>query len=74
MLVNVQVKPGSKKGPLVEAALSGELVVYLNERPHDGEANKALIKMLAEYFGVAKSCVAIKAGEKTRKKVIEIIK
>ena len=74
MIINVQVKPGSKKGPLVEVAPSGEIVVYLQAKPHDGEANRALIEVLAKYYDVAKSCVVVRAGSKSRKKVIEIIK
>lgn len=72
MLVQVTVKPGSRKGPLVEAVPDG-LVVYLHEKAHDGEANGGLVKLLAEYYDVAKSCVLIKTGAKSRKKVVEII-
>lgn len=68
---NILVKPGSKKGPLVEN-LGDDLVVYLREKPHDGEANEALIKVLAGYFGVAKTSVKIVSGAKSRNKVIEI--
>lgn len=72
MLVQVAVKPGSRKGPLVEAVPDG-LVVYLHEKAHDGEANDGLVKLLAEHYDVAKSCVLIKTGAKSRKKVVEII-
>lgn len=73
MLISILVKPGSKKGTLVEASPFGDLVVYLREKPHDGEANEALIKVLAEYFDVAKGRVLIKSGGKSRKKLVEII-
>ena len=53
MIYTVTVKPHSKKGPLVLATSSNELTVYLREKPVDGEANQALIKLLAEHFGVA---------------------
>ncbi len=71
MNVEVTVKPGSKKGPLVEKSGDG-LVVYLKEKPHDGEANTALIKMLAEYYDVAKTNIVIRAGAKGRKKIIQV--
>lgn len=74
MIVKVLVKPGSKKGPLVDAISSDEIVVYLREKPHDGEANEALVKMLADYYDVAKSCVVIKRGQKSHQKLVEIIK
>ena len=71
MKYNVLVKPGSKKGPLVER-IDNNLVVYLREKPHDGEANEALIKILAKYFNVAKSSVKIVGGVKSRKKIVDI--
>ena len=72
MEVEVLVKPGSKKGPLVQKTDSG-LTVYLHEKPHDGEANAALIKLLADYFDVAKTSITIKAGLKGHKKIVKII-
>lgn len=74
MKVSVTVKTGSKKGPLVEAVSSDEIVAYLREKPHDGEANAALLKLLAEYYDVSKSQVVIKVGGKSHKKVVEILK
>ena len=78
MIINVLVKPGSKKGPLVEPMEAPSeppknYIVYLREKPHDGEANQALIKLLADYFDVANSCVVIKQGAKGHQKTIEII-
>ena len=71
MIYEVLVKPNSKKGPLV--VTSGTmLTVYLREKPIDGEANAALIKLLAKNFGVAKKRIAIKTGTRGRKKLIEI--
>ena len=79
MKVSVLVKPGRKKGPLIEAApfdggVSDWLIVYLREKAHDGEANEALVKMLADYYGVSKSCVEIIRGQKSHQKLVEIIK
>ena len=86
MIVSVLVKPGSKKGPLVEAApfdaeankgsdmAPVELTVYLREKAHDGEANEALVRVLASYYDVAKSCVVIRRGQSSHRKIVEIIK
>lgn len=71
MLIKVTVKPGSSKGPAVEER-NGELLVYLHERAHDGEANVALVRLLAKYYGVAKSRVAIRSGARSRQKIVEI--
>ena len=58
----------------MEIISEDEIAVYLREKPHDGEANGSLIKILAKYYDVAKSCVVIKKGQKSHQKVVEIIK
>jgi uncharacterized protein (TIGR00251 family) len=40
--------------------------------PVDGAANLALIDLLAEHFGVPRRQVCIVAGEKSRRKVVEL--
>ena len=72
MLVSVLVKPGSRKGPLVEVVPFG-LVIYVREKAHDGEANEAVRRLLADYFKVAKTCVVLKSGAGSRQKKFEII-
>ena len=49
------------------------VTVYLREKPHDGEANEALVRLLSDYFDVAKSCVEIRSGGRSHQKTIEII-
>lgn len=68
----VHVKPGSKKGPLVEQNDGGTLTVYVRERAVDGHANEAVIELLAKHFDVAKSCVEIIRGHTARTKTIRI--
>lgn len=70
MIYQVTVKTGSKKGPLVEKTDDG-LTVYLREKPHDGEANAALIKLLSDYLNMPKTSITIKAGAKSHRKIIE---
>ena len=72
MNVQVTVKPGAKVQKIVEN--SDGLIVYLHARAHDGEANVALTRALADYYGVSKSCVEIVKGTKNHHKVVEIIK
>lgn len=71
MDLSVRVKPGSRKGPLVE--IDGDrATVYLRERAIDGQANAALIAVLARHFGVAKSRVEIVRGHTSRVKQVRI--
>ena len=70
----VRVKPGSKKGPLVQTSLTGELLVYIREPAIDGKANKAVAELLAKYFEVPKSHVQLISGHKSKTKCFEIKK
>ncbi|MDO4746885.1 MAG: DUF167 domain-containing protein [Candidatus Saccharibacteria bacterium] len=65
------VKPGTSQEKIVESG-DHELTVYLRAKPHDGEANTALIKLLAKYFDVPKTAIKITHGHKSRTKTIEI--
>lgn len=71
MLFTVRVKPGSRKGPLVEST-ADELIVHVRERAIDGSANDGLVKALAAHFGVAPSRVRIVRGHTSRIKRVEV--
>ena len=70
MKYEILVKPGSKIEKIVEN--DGILTVFLHARAHDGEANKALIEILSDYFHTPKTKIYIIAGKKGRKKIVEI--
>lgn len=73
MQVTIRVKPGSKKGPSVQPNLIDDtLMVYVREPAVDGKANRAVIELLAEYYGVPKSRVEIVRGHTARTKAIRI--
>jgi hypothetical protein len=71
-LVSVRVKPGSRKGPLVERGDDGTLTVYVREPAVDGKANTAVIRLLAEHFGVPPSRVELVSGGTARQKRFRI--
>lgn len=71
MIINVRVKPRSKKTG-VEVSDDGALVLKMHEPPVDGKANKALVDTIAELYGIAKSSVRIVSGETSRTKRVEI--
>ena len=68
----ITVKPGSKKGPLVEVGADGSMVVFVRERAVDGAANDGVVKLLADHFGVPKSRVEIIRGHTSRSKLVDI--
>ena len=70
-IYKLTVKTGTSQEKIVSVS-ENELTVYLRAKPHDGEANTALIKLLSKHFHVAKSSITIKQGAKSHTKVIEI--
>ncbi|OJZ68747.1 DUF167 domain-containing protein [Mycolicibacterium diernhoferi] len=70
--VVVRVKPGSRKGPLVEVGEDGELTVYVPERAVDGKANEAVTKLLAAHLGVPRSRLELVSGATARVKRFRI--
>lgn len=72
-VIYVQVKPSSKKGPLVEVLPDGKLLIYVREAAVDGKANKAAHELLVKHLGVGKSRVKLTAGNKSRTKRFSII-
>ncbi|MGQ9349812.1 DUF167 domain-containing protein [Mycolicibacterium gilvum] len=71
-LISVRVKPGSRKGPLVEAGEDGALTLYVQERAVDGKANEAVTKLLAEHLGVPRSRIELVSGATSRHKRFRI--
>jgi uncharacterized protein (TIGR00251 family) len=72
MLVQVRVKPGSRKGPLVTVADDGSLELFVRAPAVDGKANKAAIALLAAHFDVPPSAVRLVGGASARFKRFEI--
>lgn len=66
--VVVRVKPGSRKGPLVEVGEGGELTIYVRERAVEGKANEAVVKLLAAHLNVPRSRVELLSGATSRVK------
>jgi uncharacterized protein (TIGR00251 family) len=71
MKIQVKVKPGSKTEELSREGDS--FIIKVKEPPKEGKANHAVIKLLAEHFGVPQSQVRILSGLKSRNKVIEVV-
>ncbi|WP_068186685.1 DUF167 domain-containing protein [Mycobacterium sp. UM_CSW] len=66
--VVVKVKPGSRKGPLVEVGPDGELTIHVREAAVDGKANEAVIRLLAAHLQLPRSRVELVAGTTSRVK------
>ncbi len=71
MKIKVRVVPNSKKAEIIEGEV---LKVKIRSKPQKGKANKELIEVLSNYFGVPKGKIKIVSGEKSHNKVLEIEK
>jgi uncharacterized protein len=72
MRILVKVTPRSSQSK-VEKISENEYKVWVTPAPFDGEANKKIIKIIAQYFDVPKSFVRILSGINSRRKMIEIL-
>ncbi len=71
--VTVKVKPNAKREEIKELS-SNELEIAVKEPPQEGKANKRVIELVASYFNVPKSNVSIVRGEKSKSKILKVIK
>ena len=60
--VVVTVKPGSRKGPLIEVGPDGQLTIYVREPAVDGKANDAVTRLLAAHLQLPRSRVELISG------------
>lgn len=70
--VVVKVKPGSRKGPLVEVGPDGGLTIYVREPAVDGRANEAVIRLLASHLELPRSRIELVSGASSRQKRFRI--
>lgn len=70
MKISVTVKPRAREEK-VEKTDNG-YIIYVREPAEENKANRALIEVLSEYFGVSKSKISILSGLKSRHKIVEI--
>jgi len=72
MKIQVKVRPNSKTEELSQEGAG--FTVKVKEPPREGKANHAVIKLLAEHFGVPRSQVRILSGFGSKNKTIEVVK
>lgn len=76
MRIHVHVVPWSKKQSVEKQGtdIYGHEVykIKIAEKPIDGEANKGLLKAIAEHFHVSLRSIHIVSGHTSREKLIDI--
>ena len=71
MKVEVHTNPGSRR-PGIERTAAGLLTVRVREPARDGQANTAVIRALAEEYGVPPSKIKLLRGAGARVKLFAI--
>ena len=71
MRIFIKVKPAAKENK-IEKIDEINFNVQVKEPPVEGRANIAVIKALADYFGVSQFDIRIVSGFTSRSKTIEI--
>jgi uncharacterized protein (TIGR00251 family) len=70
-IIQVKVKPHARASSLVAQA-DGTWLAQVAAPPVDGQANAALIALIARHFGLRRAQVCIKTGSSGRLKRIQI--
>ncbi len=71
MKIYIRAKPRSKK-EYVKKIDDTNYIISVKEPPVSGQANKAIIRSLAEYFNKPPTQISIISGEKSKQKIVEI--
>lgn len=70
--LRVRVKPGSPQNRLRGFDPRGVLHVEIEAPPRQGQANQALLRYLGRLLGLPTTALRIKAGERSREKLLLI--
>ncbi|MCX6759390.1 MAG: DUF167 domain-containing protein [Candidatus Nealsonbacteria bacterium] len=71
MKISVRVKPNAKEEK-VKKINETYFEICVKEPPIKGKANKAIIRVLADYFDISPSRINIISGFKSKEKILEI--
>jgi hypothetical protein len=69
--IRAKVIPNSKVEGVIKEG--DGFLVRVKEPAKEGKANRAVIKLLAEHFGVSQRQIVISSGFGSRNKVIEVL-
>ena len=69
----VRVTPRASRNEITEILEDGTVKIRITASPVDNEANRQLVKFLAEVLGVSASRIEIVAGQTGRDKLISVV-
>jgi uncharacterized protein len=68
----IRVRPGAARSRFVSTLADGSLKIDVAEAAEGGKANEALIRFLAQSFGVQRLDVEVLSGRSSRRKLVRI--
>lgn len=71
MQIKIRVIPRARQNKIAVEP-DGSIKIHTTSAPADGKANEAVIALLAEHLGLAKSRIKIIRGETVRNKIISV--
>jgi uncharacterized protein (TIGR00251 family) len=71
-LINIRVQPRASRNEVGTTDADGTLRIRVTAPPADGEANEAVLKLLAKHLGMPRSALTIVRGATARNKVVDI--
>jgi uncharacterized protein (TIGR00251 family) len=71
LAVSVRVQPRASSNEVLDVR-NGRLQIRTTAAPADGKANKAVVLLLASFFGIAPSRIRVIRGQTQRNKVLQI--
>ena len=69
--IEIHLQPGAKRNEIV-GLKQGILYAKVTALPQKGQANRALLELMAKTLGIPKSAVGIIRGQSSRSKVIAV--
>jgi len=71
MLIKVKVWPKSKKEEIVRKS-EDSFEIRIKEKPVQGQANRAVVKLLSRYFKISEKRIRLIRGYRKRNKFFEV--
>lgn len=73
MYIKIKTHPNSKENKVTRKS-ADSFEIYVRAKPFDGEANEAVLDLLAAFLSVPRSKMRLVKGARSRNKIVELLK
>jgi len=71
LVLSLRVQPRASRNEVLEVR-DGRLLIRTTAAPADGKANKAVIRLLADFLDIAPSRISLVRGQTQRNKIVRV--